>query len=359
MRVLNLSRYASLGASTRIRSLQYLPWLERANVQVTVQSLMSNAMLQHRYAQGRYGLLALVTGYTQRLRVMQKRGVFDVVWIEKEALPWWPLWIEQAMLAGVPYVLDYDDAVFHNYDLHSSKSVRMLYGRRLDGLMAHAALVVAGNNYLAQRARDAGAKWVEVVPSVIDLAHYPITSPALLPVSQDGVLRIVWIGSPTTAHYLQLLREPLRALALQYSFVLRVIGGGPVEMPGVQVEVVPWSEATEFDAIRGCHVGIMPLSDSPWERGKCGYKLIQYMACGLPVVASDVGVNSAIVQNLENGFLAKTSADWVAALGQLLDSEALRVRLGRAGRARVEEKYCIQQTAPRLVKLLQNVTGNK
>jgi len=259
------------------------------------------------------------------------------------------------LLRGVPYALDFDDAVFHNYDLHRLASVRKVFGHRLDGLMDKAALVVAGNCYLAARARAAGAPWVVVLPTVIDLNRYLplVVKPT---VSSSQPLRIVWIGSPSTVRYLQLLQEPLQALAKRLPFVLRVIGGN-FSLPGVQVECLPWAEDTEVAALTECDVGVMPLLDSPWERGKCGYKLIQYMACGLPVVASSVGVNPEIVRNGENGYLASSAEEWVSALEALLQSPSLRAQMGVAGRRRVEEEYCIQKTGPLMAQLLRTAAG--
>jgi glycosyltransferase involved in cell wall biosynthesis len=351
-----------MGASSRMRTLQYQPWLQQAGLEVTVQSLLSDDLLTGRYRHGGYGLGALLAAYYNRVRTLMQRRQFDVLWIEKEALPWMPLWLERGLLHGVPYVLDYDDAVFHQYDMHPNPWLRHLYGRRLDGLMARAALVVGGNNYLAQRARDAWAPWVELVPTVVDLARYAPKSNALgngneARSGSSEVPRIVWIGSPATVHYLELLQEPLQTLAAKVRFKLRVIGGGRIDLPGVDVESVAWSEATEAESIRVCDVGIMPLKDSPWERGKCGYKLIQYLACGLPVVASPVGVNTQIVQDGVNGFLAEGADAWVAKLGQLLSDAVLRETMGRAGRQRVENEYCVQQVAPRLASLLLKSGG--
>lgn len=351
-KVLALTKYGRLGASSRMRFLQYIPWLQRAGIEVTVKPLLSDELLQERYQRGTYGWGPLVGAYAERCQLLRKRFDFDVVWIEKEALPWVPLAVECALLQGVPYVLDYDDAVFHQYDQHSHAWVRWLYGRRLDGLMAGAALVVSGNNYLAQRARDSGTRCVKVVPTVIDLDRYHSREDLLV---MGEIPRIVWIGSPSTARYLDLLREPLRILAERMPFVLRVIGGGVVYMPGVQVEIVTWSEDSEVENIRTCDVGVMPLINSSWEQGKCGYKLIQYMACGLPVVASNVGVNSDIVQDGENGFLVNTPDEWMAVLGKLLEDKLLRSRMGLKGRQLVEATYCIQQTGPKMEKLLQAV----
>jgi len=312
-------------------------------------------MLATKYRSGEYDRRQVMRAYWGRLLQLVGRRNFDLLWIEKEALPWIPAWLECALLHGVPYVLDFDDAVFHNYDLHRSKWVRRFLGRRIDRLMAGARLVVGGNDYLAQRARDAGAPWVEVVPTVVDLERYEVRPH---PGTQRGAPHIVWIGSPSTVGYLAALGAPLAALAQSVAFKVRVIGG-VLEMPGVDIECVPWTEDTEVAFIAECDIGIMPLPDSPWERGKCGYKLIQYMACGLPVVASPVGVNTQIVQDGVNGFLAEEGGDWEAKLGQLLGDAVLREAMGRAGRRRVEDEYCVQQVAPRLAGLLLKAGGRQ
>lgn len=357
MRVLALTKYGALGASSRLRFLQYLPWLEQEGLSVTVQALVTDVQLQERYRAGRYSAAALLRAYAARCRALVRRRRYNLVWIEKEALPWWPLWLESALLGGVPYVLDFDDAVFHQYDRHRSPWVRHAFGRRLDGLMARAALVVCGNGYLERRARDAGAAKVEVVPTVIDLRRYPRPVCPRGAVAGDAAPRLVWIGGPSTAPYLQLLREPLRELAARRPFTLRVIGGGDVDLPGISVEAVAWSEDTEVAQVGCCDVGVMPLLDSPWEQGKCGYKLVQYMACGLPVVASPVGVNPQMVRDGANGFLAASSAEWLAALDGLLADAERRARLGGEGRRLVERTYCVQVTGPRLAGLLRSAAG--
>jgi glycosyltransferase involved in cell wall biosynthesis len=354
MKILFLTRYGRLGASSRMRSLQYFPWLERMGVECADYPLLDDILLADRYRKNRYGLAGLMRAYWGRVLVLWRRRGFDLVWIEKEALPWLPSWFERWMLRDVPYVLDYDDAIFHNYDLHSSRVVRRFLGKRIDHLMAGARLVVGGNAYLAQRGREAGAPWVEIVPTVVDLGRYSVNPDSC---SHAGPLRIVWIGSPSTTRYLDLIREPLAVLSRRFTILLRVIGADEFSIPGVDIEVVPWSEATESASIQACDIGVMPLIDSPWEHGKCGYKLIQYMACGLPVVASPVGVNCEIVRTGENGFLADNDQAWVDALGKLLSNALLRRKMGAFGRKQVEREYCIQQVAPRMVSLLRTAVG--
>lgn len=355
LKVLVLTKYGPLGASSRMRFLQFLPWLQQAGFQVTVQPLLSDQLLLTRYKDGAYGFWPLLRAYAVRIRALRARGRFDAVWIEKEALPWFPAWFERWLLRRTPYVLDFDDAVFHNYDLHCITWVRRVYGRRIDRVMAGAQLVVAGNSYLADRAFATGTRHVHVLPTVVDLLRYRSKQSYEIKTRP----RVVWIGSPSTVQYLRALAEPLAALSKRLPFTLRVIGGGALTMPGVDVEVVTWSADTEANAIAVCDVGIMPLRNTPWEQGKCAYKLIQYMACGLPTVASPIGANCEVVIEGETGFFADTPSEWVEKLQQLLGDPALRERFGQAGRAQVQAAYCLQQVAPKLVQLLTTVGGPK
>lgn len=348
MKILFLTRFSQQGASSRMRFLQFLPWFESAGVDCVVSPLFDDAMLLEKYQNGGYSMLALLSAYWRRIHALMGVHQFDFVWVEKETLPWFPAWVERWLLHNVPYALDFDDAIFHNYDLHRSAWVRYIYGRRIDRLIEGAVLVTVGNRYLANRATAAGVRRVEIVPTVVDLARHA-SKPECSVITK---LCIVWIGSPSTAQYLQELAAPFGQLAKRQHFTLRVIGAGTINMPGVDVELMDWSIETEVAAIAECDIGIMPLRDTPWEQGKCAYKLIQYMACGLPTVASPIGANKEVVVGNETGFFAETPSDWVNTLELLLSDVALRQRLGQAGRVRVEENYSLQQTAPRLVRLI-------
>lgn len=353
MKILFLTRFGQQGASSRMRFLEYLPWFESADIECVVSPLFSDAMLLRKYQHGGYRLLKLLSAYWRRIHVLTGGHHFDLVWIEKEALPWFPAWFERWLLRRAPYALDFDDAIFHNYDLHRFDWVRRVYGRRIDRLMEGSRLVIAGNHYLADRAVAAGAQRVVVIPTVVDLARYPAKQAHTVTTKPC----IVWIGSPSTVQYLLELAEPLAALTRRQPFTLRVIGGGTVTMPGVDVESLPWSADTEAAVIAECDVGIMPLRDTPWEQGKCAYKLIQYMACGLPAVAAPIGANRDVVIEGETGFFVDTAYAWVEKMELLLCDAALRQRFGQAGRARVEAKFCLQRTAPKLVQLLAGASG--
>jgi glycosyltransferase involved in cell wall biosynthesis/SAM-dependent methyltransferase len=348
VKILFLTRFGVQGASSRMRIVQYLPGFESTAIESVVSPLFDDAMLLRKYQHGGYSLRKLLAAYGRRVRALIGQHQFDLVWIEKEALPWFPAWLERWLLSRTPYVMDFDDAIFHSYDLHHFTWVRRVYGRRIDRLMEGARLVITGNRYLADRAVAAGTRQIEMIPTVVDLARYQAKQ-AYSIVSKPC---IVWIGSPSTVQYLLELAEPLGALAKRQPFTLRVIGGGSITMPGVDIEVLAWTADMEAAAIAECDVGIMPLRDTPWEQGKCAYKLIQYMACGLPTVASPIGANLEVVIEGETGFFADTASAWVEKMELLLCDAALRQRLGHGGRVRVDAEYCLQRTTPRLARLL-------
>lgn len=345
-------KYTRAGASSRYRSFQYLPALDAAGLRFTASPLLDDAYLAHKYAHGRVRIGDVLCAFARRLWAVLAVPRAAVVVIEYELLPWFPVVLERWLAwRGCRLVVDYDDALFHQYDAHPNPWVRRLLGRKIATVMRLAHTVVAGNAYLADYARRAGAPRVAVIPTVIDLARYSAKDAA----SASGVFTIGWIGSPSTARYLRDIAPALARVCRDGRARVRLVGSGPVDLPGVPVEVVAWREETEVDAIRGFDVGIMPLPDEPWARGKCGLKLIQYMACGLPVVASPVGVNAEMVEAGSNGFLALTPEEWVTALHKLALDRDLRRAMGLAGREKVEKKYCLQLTGPSLVALLQTV----
>lgn len=354
VKVLFLTRHERLSASSRLRCLQYLPWFEQAGFECTVAPLINDAQLQIRYQNGSYELFGLLQSYWRRICVMMKHNRFDMAWIAKEALPWLPAWFEKVMLGGLPYVLDFDDSPFPDRDRYSSNWIEKIFGHRTNYLITGAALVMVGNEYLAKQVRDAGVRKVEILPTVVDLERYPVK----IFTSRPNPLRLVWIGSPTTERYLTLLKDSLAQLHQQFDFTLRLIGRKAIDLPGVNVEFVPWAETTESESIQACDIGVMPLFDSPWERGKCGYKLIQYMASALPVVASPVGVNKELVRVGENGFWAGTTDEWIETLAKLMTDASMRQRMGHIGRRYVEAQYCLQKTAPQFIDLLHRVSEN-
>jgi glycosyltransferase involved in cell wall biosynthesis len=355
IRVLLFSKYSRRGASSRLRSLQYLPLLRGYGIDVEVRPLFSDEYLDAIFRGNSRG--AMMNAWrrgARRFKELLRNGDHDVAWIEGELFPYLPSMVESLLARSVkPYVVDYDDALFHRYDLSSNRLVRGLLGRKIDRVMRDAACVVAGNSYLAERAARAGAPRIEVIPTVVDERRYqPVVH------EEDRGPVIGWIGSPLTENYLLDQRDVLEKVCVEHGARLLLVGANPAvvdQFKGFVPEVLPWTEESEAAAIARMDIGIMPLRDGPWERGKCGYKLIQYMACGLPVVASRVGANIDIVRHGESGFLATDSASWEDSLVQLIKDRPVRLRMGQAGRMAVEQTYCLQTQAPRLAEVLHSV----
>ncbi|WP_341582331.1 glycosyltransferase family 4 protein [Marinobacter metalliresistant] len=353
MKVLLLSRYGPLGASSRVRFLQYLPYFQSKGIEVTVKPLLSDAYVKALY-KGGSRWREVLKGYVVRILALLSARRFDVVIIEKELFPFMPAIAERFLkLMRVPYVVDYDDALFHRYDCHTYRWVRRLLGQKIDSVMRHANCVTAGNRYLADRARKAGAKRVEIIPTAVDADRYRPRQKA-----NSEVLTVGWIGTPQTSHYLEVLVPVFETLKQVLPVRFVAVGANPADFEGTPVETWPWTEASEVDSVQQFDIGVMPLVDSLWERGKCGYKLIQYMACGVPVVASPVGVNCEIVEEGKTGYLASSPDEWRSTLFDLLNEDpAVRARMGGNGRERVWRCYSTETQGPRIVDVLRRAKG--
>ena len=351
-KILALTRYDFLGASSRVRFALYQTALENAGYHMEYSPFFDDDYLRSLYDQRDAGrMMGAVRAYVRRLAALFKLRRYDLLWIEKELLPFAPAAMERLLtISGVPYVVDYDDAIFHNYDQHSNSLVRRMLGSRLDGLMAHSSGVTAGNRYLGDYAQQHGAGHVVEFPTVVDTTKYR-------PFRCDGVtgpLTLGWIGSPATK---RLLVNAIPALnqAFRYTpFRLLTIGIDALHHVEFEVEVHPWAESTEVALLNKIDIGIMPLADTPFERGKCGYKLIQYMACGKPVIASPVGVNSDIVSP-DIGFLANEASEWVQAIAKLGNDPNLRHQMGQLGRRKVEGCYSLCSNIPKLIELFDAI----
>nr|NQU93467.1 glycosyltransferase family 4 protein [Bacteroidota bacterium] len=349
MKILMFTRHSRSGASSRLRSYQYLPYLKENHIDVSVTPLFNDQYLEGRYSGNHIPVFTIVFCYMRRIQALLWCRKYDLLWIEKELFPFLPAWAEQVLsFFRIPYVVDFDDAVFHNYDLHKRKIVRYILGSKIKTIMKSAALVIAGNQYIAEYAKNADANRVEIIPTVIDLNRYHIALRRL-----QKVFTIGWIGSFSTIKFLQIVVPVINQFCNDVPARVVLVGSGPISLGEIRAEVRSWSETTEVADIQSFDVGIMPLSDEPWEQGKCGYKLIQYMACGIPVIASPVGINKEIVDNGVNGYLASNPEEWMYALKMMYNQPELRVKLGQSGRKNVESRYSLQIIAPLLMRLLK------
>ena len=254
---------------------------------------------------------------------------------------------------GVPLIFDDDDGL-SSVKLRSSNGYLsyLKFPGKTRTICRLAAHVMAGNEYLADYARAVNER-VTVIPTTVDTEKYTVE-----PKADSDPPIIGWTGSYSTVQHLRTLAGALRRLSERERFRLRVIGAEGVSLDGlegVEVEVLPWRSETEVADLRPLDVGIMPLPEDRWSRGKCGMKALQYMGLAIPTVCSPVGVNSDIIRDGENGFLAATEDEWVEKLARLLRSPELRARLGRAGRETIEARYSAAVQAPRVLQIIESV----
>lgn len=332
-----------------MRSYQYFQYLEDQGVAITVKPLFNDKYLHSLY-KDEISKIYVFRSYLSRLLSLFTILKYDKIVIEKELFPYFPAWFEKLMrFLKVPYIVDYDDAIFHNYDQHPNPHVRRFLGSKIDVVMKFSCAVIAGNEYLASRARKAGATKVFVIPTVIDLERYNIKND-----SENLPIIIGWIGTKSTyiKHFLPNSKWIKKAIA-DFNVEFHVVGFVDNQGLGNGVRYFKWTEETEVTSILEFDVGIMPLKDTLWEKGKCSYKLIQYMACGLPVIASPVGLNNEVIQENVNGLFASDETQWISAIEKYVQDGSLRKAHGLNGRSIVEKELCLQVTNAKIYEILK------
>jgi glycosyltransferase involved in cell wall biosynthesis len=343
-KILILPRYEPLAASSRYRFYQYIPYLNAEGWDVTVKPLLSTNYIKYLYDKTPLPLAEILLGYLKRIIKLLEKNNFDLIWIQQELFPYVPSVFEKIMGRGRSKIIaDYDDAFFHRYDQNKNFFLRSLLKNKIDSVMDYADMVLAGNNYILERAKLSSDN-VKIFPTVVDTKKFKN-----LKLIKDDVFTIGWIGSPGTTKYLKLIENALREVSSNENVVINLIGANKINLSGVSVNYIKWDGNTEVEEISKFDVGIMPLPDDPWERGKCGFKLIQYLSCNLPVVGSPVGVNKEIIIDGVNGFQASSTDEWVKYIRLLKDDKGLMLKMGENGRRLVEEKYSLNGNVVKLI----------
>jgi glycosyltransferase involved in cell wall biosynthesis len=354
MRVLVLAPYPlDRAPSQRFRWEQYIEPLRERGLVLEPSSFLDSRGLDVVHLSGAWPTkaAAAAAGIRRRLKDIVAARQYDLVIVHRESLPVGPAWVERLLRGlGVPYVFDFDDAI---YLPAASEANRRLSWLKRAGKTAqairHSSLVLAGNQHLANWAHQHTAR-VVVIPTTIDTDSYrPIVRTTQAP------LCVGWSGSPTTIVHLRLLNRVLRELQHERGIRLRVIGDASYTIDGAHVEALDWNASTEITDLSEIDIGIMPLPDDEWSRGKCGLKALQYMALGIPTVLSPVGVNRDIARD-DAAILASTEKEWSDALRVLIDDHSLRARVAHAGRGRVVSDYSVKATLPRWERALRKAT---
>lgn len=352
MRVLALSSLPTIGAGNRLRVEQYAPLLRSRGIQLVTSAFFDESTYKVLYSPGHTleKALGVGRGALRRARDVLRSTTYDLAIVYRESAPLGPPVMERVFgLRRLPYVFDFDDAIYLGPVHPANARWRFLRppGRAADSAR-RARVVIAGNAYLATWARHHNPR-VEVLPTPVDTDVF-----RPLPRQPGKEVVLGWVGSTTTAPYLRLLDGPLAELATSTSFTLRVIGG-VYWHDGARVDVRPYRLELEAEEVAQFDIGLLPEPDDQWSRGKGAFKAMLYMACGVPVVASRVGVNEEVIG--DGGFCVDTPEEWVYAIKSLASDPALRRSMGRAGRERIEQHFALRVLAPRFGDILQRAAG--
>ncbi len=315
-------------AASRYRVLQYLPYLKEHGVQVTV--------------------LPFQKGFLKKLKLFKSAGKYDILFIQRKRFP--VLWLKYIRKNARKIVYDFDDSVMYRNSKaanpESNTRVRMF--KNMVNASDH---VIAGNEYLQENTTPFTHN-VTIIPSPIDMTLYP---PKKYSEKNDNIT-LGWIGATGSIHYLEKMKPVFEALGKKYEDLrLKIICNVFFDCENITVEKKLWSEQEEVADIQSLDIGLMPLMDDPWSHGKCGLKILQCLATGVPVVCSPAGINKEIVEDGVHGFWANTQEEWIEKLEILINDHGLRKRMGMEGRKRVIEHYSLKANAPRMLKVFQQL----
>ncbi|MCF7954333.1 MAG: glycosyltransferase family 4 protein [Phycisphaerae bacterium] len=287
-------------------------------------------------------------GFFSRFRLFVKAGRFDGVFLHKKRLNFFDAFFLRKFARKIVY--DFDVAVMYDDKRPERKSPKRL--RDFARTTRLADTVIAGNSYLADHALKYNNN-VEVLPTGLDVDSYDVQTDR----TDDGKVRLVWIGSKSTLMYLEELKEVLEEIGRRFdNVVLRIICDAFFDLENMEVEKVNWSLDSQARNLRESDIGLAPLPDDNFTRGKCGFKILQYMAASLAVVASPVGVNRDFVNNGVSGYIAGNQDQWFAALNELIADKQVRDRMGKAARKDVDG-FDLRIIGGKLTRIIQKTLG--
>jgi glycosyltransferase involved in cell wall biosynthesis len=356
LKILFVTPYPIEGPSSRYRVWQYLPYLEKAGLHCRVSSLLNSQAFSIFYKKGHLlsKILILIKGFFKRLFLLPIVSTYDVVFIQKEAFPFGlPFFEKLIKLFNKNVIFDFDDAIYLPQTSEGNRIFQFLKSpNKARKVILSSKLTFAGNRILADYAKQFNAN-VEIVPTTINTDFYVPKENSKI----EGPVVIGWIGSQTTAPYLLEVEEPLNSIKERFSDKVKIviIGGGTFRFQKLEAEYKPWKMKDELVELQNFDIGIMPLPDDDWTRGKCGFKALLYMSVGIPAVCSAVGVNREIISHEKNGFLIERETDWESVYARLIEDDELRKRTGKLARERIVDHYSLELWADKLIQLIKNI----
>lgn len=355
MKVLFIEPYPIEGPSSRYRVEQYIPYLRSQGIDCVVRPFVSSSFYKVLYKKGMYfkKILFFSQGCMGRVRDIFTALKSDIIFIHLEMFPFGPAVLEWLLARlGKRIVYDLDDAIYIGVASSANKIFKYLkWPSKVKSIIKHSRHVIVCNQYLADYAKRYN-KNVTVIHTSVDTEKF---SPRFD--KANCQIAIGWIGSHSTAPYLESLKEVFVKLSQRYKFILKLIGAGkyPIVFPDVEVINLDWQLDSEIEQFRSLDIGVYPLPETEWVLGKTGFKTIQYMAVGIPCVASNVGANKEIIVDGVNGFCASSDDEWVEKLSLLIENPELRQKIGIAARKTAEEHYSFKQSAPKILDILKKV----
>ncbi|MDD5421807.1 MAG: glycosyltransferase family 4 protein [Candidatus Omnitrophota bacterium] len=352
MKVLFIVPYPNEGASNRLRVEQFLPYLRANGIEYTLRPFIGRGFYRILYLRHKYlkKILFFIFATVARISDIFRAMAHDIIFIHREAYPFGPPVFEHIFRClGKPIIYDFDDAIFlRNTSGINNYIERFKNPGKISGIVSLSRYVIAGNRYL----RDFAARFninVIIIPTTIDTDMY--RPPARRPDKKEVV--IGWIGSNTTRRFLRDMEDVFKELSARYDNLVFKIVGGYHHSELKNVVNIEWSMEREIELLGTFDIGIMPMPDDEWTRGKCAFKAILYMACGIVPVCSPVGVNTEVVQDGVNGYLANDKSEWVGKLSALIEDRGLRERMAASARALVEKKYSVKTYEPVFLRTLR------
>lgn len=343
--------------SQRFRIEQWRSHLEQQGISVDLAPFASSGLMKLLHQPGHLAAKAtrFAAAFARRMTKIAASQRYDVVLIHRAACLAGPAIIERALkVFGKPVIFDFDDAI---YLLHTTDANRRLGWLKFPGKTATlcrlASHVVVGNGYLAEYARQRNPR-VTVIPSSVDASWYRESPPK----PKEAPLVVGWMGSSTSQTHLEMFAPVLRQIGERNRLEFRIVSDRKPALPGVEHVWRVWSAETEAEELSQFDIGIMPIPDDEWARGKCAMKALLYMSMGVPTICSAVGANREVIQHGKNGFLAATPAEWIARVQELAADSSLRRRLGAEGRLTVEERYSMTGCANLFAEVVREVIEN-